>query len=54
VQSLSLPGCRNEGLETVQLALEQGITQLRVGKRHRCAGVAFAWDERTGQFEPLR
>ena len=54
VQSLSLPGCRNEGLETVQLALEQGITQLRVGKRQRCAGVAFAWDERTGQFEPLR
>ncbi|UXY55593.1 hypothetical protein [Pseudomonas tohonis] len=54
VQSLSLPGCRNEGLETVQLALEQGITQLRVGKRHRCAGVAFALDERTGQFEPLR
>lgn len=54
VQTLSLPGCRNEDVETVQLALEQGITQLRVGKRHRCAGVAFTWDERTGQFESQR
>lgn len=54
VQTLSLPGCRSEDVETVQLAVEQGATQLRVGKRYRCAGVAFAWNEGTGQFESLR
>lgn len=46
---LPLPGC-NHGIDTVQVALVQGRTQLRMAASTHCPGAVFEWDPRSQRF----
>ncbi|MDH5823616.1 hypothetical protein QFW77_11520 [Luteimonas sp. RD2P54] len=51
-QTLALPqpGC-NRGMETVQVVLERGLTQLRMEQTAHCPGALFEWDPAAERFE---
>ncbi|AWV05860.1 hypothetical protein [Marilutibacter maris] len=47
---LAQPGC-NRGMDTVQVVLERGLTQLRMAQTPYCPGVVFEWDPVAERFE---
>ncbi|MFC4726925.1 hypothetical protein [Coralloluteibacterium thermophilus] len=47
---LPTPHC-NRGMHTVEVALEQGETVLRLPPGPRCPGTVFRWNPRAGGFE---
>ncbi|MCF7222894.1 hypothetical protein [Marilutibacter chinensis] len=47
---LSQPGC-NRGMETVQVVLERGVTQLRMAQTPHCPGMVFEWNPAEERFE---
>jgi hypothetical protein len=51
-QTLELPqpGC-NRGMETVQVVLERGRTQLRMAQTGYCPGAVFEWNPAEERFE---
>ncbi|KAB8182380.1 hypothetical protein FKV24_011330 [Lysobacter maris] len=47
---LAQPGC-NRGMDTVQVVLERGLTQLRMAQTPYCPGAVFEWDPVAERFE---
>ncbi|NZA26461.1 hypothetical protein H0E84_08685 [Luteimonas sp. SJ-92] len=52
LQTLELPqpGC-NRGMDTVQVVLERGRTQLRMAQTAHCPGAVFEWNPAEARFE---
>ncbi|QDH70332.1 hypothetical protein [Marilutibacter alkalisoli] len=53
-QTLALPqpGC-NRGMETVQVVLERGLTQVRMEQTAHCPGAVFQWNPMEERFEDM-
>lgn len=50
--TLAQPAC-NLGIETVQVAIERGRTQLRLPQSAQCPGAVYEWNPTTQAFEDL-
>lgn len=50
VQTLAIPGCFYEGIDTVQVVVEQGVERVKVGQKVYCQSPSFAWDTSASEY----
>lgn len=50
---VNVPGCRSKGIDTLQVRLQGGATQVLVPAGPNCLGKTFEWREASGRFEVL-
>ena len=50
VQTLVIPGCFYEDIDTVQVVVEQGVERVKVGNKVYCQSPSLAWDTSAGEY----
>jgi hypothetical protein len=50
VQTLVIPGCLYEGIDTVRVVVKQGVERLEVGDKRYCLSPSFTWDAKAGEY----
>lgn len=48
---VKVPGCRSKGIDTVQVRLQGGATQVLIPSSPYCLGKTFEWREASARFE---